>query len=205
MSLLQRPSRLRWVTWTVFVLLLVVVLGFASGDRVEEIGCIVAAGWIILSNRSDRRTPRSWILAAAGLCLFLLILGEVRNSLPSQSLDATTLRSAFQRSLDLIPDGSFSRMRPSTNGDAALTFCVVIGLVDTSVLTIDYGETFLKYLDMTLPRFMNEDRPVELQVLLQRLSMTARRSVCSCGTILGGWSVRNPCRFRLVRADDWIA
>jgi hypothetical protein len=44
--------------------------------------------------------------------------------------------------------------------------------VDTEVLHIDYGKTFLQYLDMTLPRFINVDRPVELQVLLQRLSLT---------------------------------
>lgn len=172
MSLLQRPSRVRWVIWGSFVLVLIVVLGFASGDRVEEVGCIVAAGWLILSSRRNHRTPKTWILGAVGLCLFLLVLGEIRNSLPSEPLDASSLRSALQRSLDLVPDGQFSRMKPSTNGDAALTFCVVVGLVDTGVLRIDYGETFLKYLDMTLPRFMNEDRPVELQVLLQRLSLT---------------------------------
>lgn len=172
MALLQRPSRLRWVVWGSVVLVLIVVLGFASGDRVEEVGCIVAAGWLILSNRPDHRTPKTWILAAVGLCLFLLVLGEIRSALPSQPLEVSSLGSALERSLDLIPSGQVGRMRPSTNGDAALTFCVVIGLVDTEVLHIDYGETFLKYLDMTLPRFMNSDRPVELQVLLQRLSLT---------------------------------
>lgn len=172
MSLLQRPSRTRWVVWCTFVSVLVVVLGFASGDRVEEVGCIVAASWLILSNRPDHRTPKTWILAAAGLCIFLLVLGEIRSSLPNQPLEASSLRSALARSLDLIPNGQSGQMRPTTNGDAALTFCVVIGLVDTEVLHIDYGKTFLQYLDMTLPRFINVDRPVELQVLLQRLSLT---------------------------------
>jgi hypothetical protein len=172
MALLQRPSRLRWVVWGIFVSVLIVVLGFASGDRVEEVGCIVAAGWLVLSNRTDHRTPKTWILAAVGLCLFLLVLGEIRSALPSQPLETSSLRSALDRSLDLIPSGQSGRMRPTTNGDAALTFCVVIGLVDTEVLHIDYGKTFLQYLDMTLPRFMNSDRPIELQVLLQRLSLT---------------------------------
>jgi hypothetical protein len=63
-------------------------------------------------------------------------------------------------------------MRPSTNGDIAATVCVVLGLVDTGVLEIDHGETFTKYLSMTLPRFLNPQRPIELQVLLQQLGMT---------------------------------
>lgn len=172
MTVLQRPSRLRWTVWGGFVLVLVVVLGFASGDRVEEVGCIVAAGWIVLSKRAQRRTPKKWILAGAGLCVFLLVLGEIRSTLPSEPLEVSSLGSALDRSLELIPNGAAGSMRPSTNGDAALTFCVVIGLVDTQVLHIDYGQTFLKYLDMTLPRFMNSDRPVELEVLLQRLSLT---------------------------------
>lgn len=172
MSVLQRSTRLRWSIWIGFFAVLVLVLGFASGDRVEEVGCIVAAGWLVLSVRADHRAPKSWILAAAGLCVFLLVLGEIRNSLPTQPLDASILESAVRRSLDLVPNGQLSRMKPSTNGDVALTFCVVIGLVDTGVLHIDNGETFFEYLDMTLPRFMNADRPEELQVLLQRLSQT---------------------------------
>lgn len=172
MTVLQRPTRLRWSVWAAAAAVVILVLGFASGDRVEEVGCLFAAGWLVLSNRPIRKTPRSWIVAAAVLCLFLLVLGEVRNTLPSQSVDASLLESALQRSLDLVPDGASSRMKPSTNGDAALTFCAVIGLVDTGVLNIDYGGTFLKYLNQTLPRFMNEDRPIELQVLLQRLWLT---------------------------------
>jgi hypothetical protein len=39
-------------------------------------------------------------------------------------------------------------------------------------LEIDHGETFVKYISMTLPRFFNRDRPIELQVFLQQLAMT---------------------------------
>jgi hypothetical protein len=172
MALLQRPTKIRWVVWITLLGVVVLVLGFASGDRVEEVGCLLAVGWLVLSARPVRRTPRTWIVCGIVSGVFLLFLGEVRNTFPSQPLDASLLWSAAKRSLEVFPSGESTQVKPSTNGDAALTFCVVIGLVDTGVLRIDHGETFLNYLDMTLPRFMNADRPEELQVLLQRLSMT---------------------------------
>ena len=85
----------------------------------------------------------------------MLVLGEVRSTLPSQSVRHGIYFSATRRAFQIIPDSDTLRMRPSTNGDIAVTLCVVIGMIDTQLLTVDYGETFWKYLEMTLPRFLN--------------------------------------------------
>jgi hypothetical protein len=171
-ALLQRPVWHRWIFWSGLTGTVVVVLGFASGNRVEEIGCLLAIGWLLLSDRPGRRTPKAWIVLAAGLCVFMLVLGEVRNVFPSEQVDKSYLLDAAQRALQVVPQQDTMRMKPSTSGDIALTLCVVIGLVDTGGLQIDYGNTFLKYVDMTLPRFLNATRPVELQVFLQQHAMT---------------------------------
>lgn len=172
MALFQRPTRWRWTLWGVLLCLLVLVLGFASGSRVEEIGCLIGVGWLILQRRKIKSVPKAWIVGAVALCIFMLILGEVRSELPNRPLNGALLADATERALQLVPKPETLRMKPSTNGDIALTLCVVIGLVETGVLEIDHGDTFLKYADMTLPRFLNPGRPVELQVFLEGLALT---------------------------------
>jgi hypothetical protein len=172
MALFQRATRPRWIVWGILLAVLVVVLGFASGSRVEEIGCLLGVGWLILQRRKSKVVPRAWIVSAAALCIFMLVLGEVRSELPNSPLSISQLGDATQRALQLVPQQDTLRMKPSTNGDIALTLCVVIGLVETGVLEIDHGDTFLKYADMTLPRFLNPGRPVDLQVFLEGLALT---------------------------------
>jgi hypothetical protein len=172
MALLQRPTRSRWIVWGTLLALLVFVLGFASGSRVEEIGCLLTVGWLVLQDRGAKSVPKTWIAVAAALCVFMLVLGEVRNEVVNSPLTTSSLTDATQRAFQLVPQTDTLRMKPSTNGDIALTLCAVIGLVETGVLEIDHGDTFLKYVDMTLPRFLNPGRPVELQVFLQRLALT---------------------------------
>ena len=173
MALLQRPTRSRWIGWGFLLAVLVLALGFASGSRVEEIGCLLGVAWLILQRRTAKTVPKAWIAIAVALCLFMLVLGEVRNEVPNRPLSGSLLVEATQRALQLVPQSDTLRMKPSTNGDIALTLCVVIGLVETGVLEIDHGDTFLKYVDMTLPRFLNPGRPVELQVFLERLALTS--------------------------------
>jgi len=173
MALLQRPTRSRWMLWGALFGVLVIVLGFATGSRVEEIGCFLGVGWLILQRRETKTMPKTWVAIGVVLCLFMLVLGEVRNELTNQPLSASLLEDAAQRAIQLVPQPDTLRMKPSTNGDIALTLCVAIGLVETGVLEIDHGDTFLKYADMTLPRFMNPGRPDELQVFLERLALTS--------------------------------
>jgi hypothetical protein len=173
LTLLQKRTAWRWILWGTFLAVLVFVLGFASGNRVEEIGCLLGTAWLILDHRKSRTVPKAWICLAVALCVFMLILGEVRDEFPKGQVNASVLVDAAQHALQIVPRADTLRMKPSTNGDIALTLCVVIGLVETGVLEIDYGQTFFKYLDMTLPRFLNPGRPVELQVLLRRLAMTS--------------------------------
>jgi hypothetical protein len=171
-ALLQNPTRIRKIVWGALFLLCVVVLGFASGSRVEELGCLMAVGWILLTHRGSRRLPKRWIVVGACLAYAMLVLGEVRSVLSSHSLNSGLLIDASRRAVDIFPANETLTMKPSTNGDIAATLCVVIGLVETGILQVDYGETFVKYIWMTLPRFLNPDRPVELQVFLQQLAMT---------------------------------
>jgi hypothetical protein len=171
-SLLQRPNRFRRVILVVLLTVVISILGFASGNRVEELGCLLGIGWVVQSRKAIKSIPKGWIATAVLLGLFMLLLGEVRSALPSQKVDADFLLDATKKAFQLVPDSDTLRMKSSTNGDIAVTLCVVIGMIDTGVLEIDRGETFLKYLEMTLPRFMNPNRPVELQVLLQKLAMT---------------------------------
>jgi hypothetical protein len=172
LSLLQHATLLRKVFWTSLLALVVLVLGFASGNRVEELGCLLGVGWVFQYRQPLRRFPRRGIAIGVVLALAMLLLGEIRSVLPFQSLDSTLLIDATRRAFQIIPQSDTLKMKPSTNGDIAATLCVVIGLVDTGVLEFDHGETFLKYISMTLPRFLNPDRPVELQVFLLQLAMT---------------------------------
>ena len=172
LSVLQRPTPFRKLVWGSLLAVVVIVLGFASGNRVEELGCLLGVGWVLQNRQPGRRIPKRGITIAAAILLAMLVLGEIRSVLPFQSLDSALFADASRRALQIIPQSDTLRMKPSTNGDIAATLCVVIGLVDTGVLEIDHGETFVKYLSMTLPRFLNPERPVELQVFLQQLAMT---------------------------------
>jgi hypothetical protein len=171
-SFFERPTRLRKITLVVLFTTVISILGFASGNRVEELGCLFGIGWVIQSRRATKKMPRAWTAPAIFLGLFMLLLGEVRSVLPSQKVDTQFLIDALQSVLRVVPDNETLRMKPSTNGDIAVTLCVVIGMIDTGVLSVDHGATFWKYLEMTLPRFINPDRPVELQVFLQKLAKT---------------------------------
>jgi hypothetical protein len=171
-SLFERPSPLRKLTLVLLLTVAISVVGFASGNRVEELGCLLGIGWVIQSRKPVKKVPKSWTAPALFLGFFMLVLGEVRSLLPSQKVDAQFLLDATQKVFQVVPDSDTLRMKPSTNGDIAVTLCAVIGMIETGVLDIDHGETFWKYLYMTLPRFMNQSRPVELQVFLQKLAMT---------------------------------
>ncbi|HEV3333079.1 MAG TPA: hypothetical protein VG096_18960 [Bryobacteraceae bacterium] len=171
-ALLQRPTAWRKIFWGVSLAAEVLILGFAVGNRVEELGCLLAVGWLFQDHQPGRHFPKRGVAAAVFLIFVMLVLGEIRNILPSEPFNTTLLLDATRRALQIIPQSDTLKMRPSTNGDIAATICVVIGLVDTGVLEIDHGETFAKYGSMTLPRFLNPQRPTELQVLLQQLGMT---------------------------------
>jgi hypothetical protein len=172
LSLLQRPTPLRKVFWASLLAVAILVLGFASGNRVEELGCLLGVGWVFQNCQPSRRFPKRGIAIAIVLALVMLVLGEIRNALPFQPLDSGLLVDATRRAFQIFPRSDTFKMKPSTNGDIATTLCVVIGLIDTGVLEVDHGETFVKYISMTLPRFFNRDRPIELQVFLQQLAMT---------------------------------
>ena len=172
LSLLQGATMLRKILWAGVLALVVFVLGFASGNRVEELGCLLGVGWILQNRQPGRKFPKRGIVVAVALALAMLVLGEIRSVLPFQSLDSSFLVDATRRAFQIIPQSDTLKMKTSTNGDIAATLCVVIGLVDTGVLEIDHGETFAKYISMTLPRFLNPDRPTELQVFLLQLAMT---------------------------------
>jgi len=189
LSLLQGPTVLRKILWAGAITLVVLVLGFASGNRVEELGCLLGVGWILQNRQPDRKFPKRGIVVAVAVALAMLVLGEIRSVLPFQSLDSSFLLDATREALQIIPQSDTLKMKTSTNGDIAATLCVVIGLVDTGVLEIDHGETFVKYISMTLPRFLNPGRPTELQVFLLQLAMTGGGLFILAEPYLAGGSV----------------
>ncbi len=167
----QRPTRLRYL----IVLTLSVLLGiggFGSGNRVEELGFLLGMAWVLHGLNPFKKLPAWWPAGVATLCVFMLMLGELRGSLADKGLGVSSLLEATRNSLQVFPDSETLRMKPTNNGDIALTLCVVIGLVETNVFEIDSGETFLRYARMTLPRSLNADRPEQLQVTLSRMGLT---------------------------------
>jgi hypothetical protein len=171
-SCVQQPNRLKKVVVGLLLLTLLGLSGFGSGNRVEELGCLLGAAWVIHGTRPFKAVPKLWILGGIVLCVFMLALGELRGSLASSELSLEAVGDALLSGRQLVPDAETLHMRPSTNGDVAVTLCVVIGLTETHIMEVDNGDTFFKYARMTLPRFLNADRPDELQVILSRLGLT---------------------------------
>src|SRR5262249_26262647 len=123
-ALVQRVTPLRKVSWTAMLLVAVLVLGFASGNRVEELGCILGVGWVIQNQQRYRRFPKRGVMIAAFLVLAMLVLGEIRSVLPSHALDPALITDAFRRALQIFPKSDTLQMKPTTNGDIATTLCV---------------------------------------------------------------------------------
>jgi hypothetical protein len=104
----------------------------------------------------------------APLVVGLILLGELRNTF-STSGDAL---GGVGNGMALVPFADTVMGRPSTNGDAAVTLCATIGVVLDGRLDFDYGMRYFRYFQMTLPRFLNRDRPMEMASELQQYSET---------------------------------
>lgn len=166
-----------------------IAFGFISGTRLEQVGCLLGIGYVIQCQRAERKLPKRWIIAGAAFAVSMLILGEARGLLSSRGLNTELLIDATTRAFQLRPTEETLQMKPSNNGDIAVTLCAVIGLIDGGILQVDNGETFWRYLQMTLPRFANPNRPIELQVLLRDGGRTGGGLFILAEPLLAGGSI----------------
>lgn len=166
-------SRGATVLFYSFFVISLLLVGFGAGNRVEEMGCIMAAAWLLQIRRPTFETPRAWIVSGIVFTLILLVLGEVRNEIPTMLAEGRfDLTEMVGKTFSGFDGKSTGTMKPTTNGDVALTLCATIGLVDSGAIPHDYGLVFAQYLNMTLPRFVNPNRPLEFQNQLRLLTPT---------------------------------
>jgi hypothetical protein len=164
----RRPVPRRALVLIICTAVGLILPGFAAGNRVEELGGILAIVWIIQKPRRRPFAVRQVLLVTAPLVVGLILLGEIRNTF-STTGDAL---SGVSSGMALVPFGDTVMGRPSTNGDAAVTLCTTIGVVLDGRLDFDYGLRYFRYLQMTLPRFLNKNRPMEMATELQQYSET---------------------------------
>ena len=187
-SMVGRPTLFKKVALsTLFVIGL--AFGFMGGTRLEQAGCLLGAGYVIQTQTKNQRIPKKWLVIGVVLIVSMLVLGEIRSVLSTNGLSVPLIVDATGRAFQVTATPDTLQMRASNNGDIAVTLCAVIGLIETGALHIDYGETFWNYIRMTLPRFANPNRPVELQVLLQNGGRTGGGLFILSEPLLAGGSV----------------
>lgn len=154
--------------------------GLSIGNRVEELGFIAALAWMIQARFFQGKTPKSWIPAGGALFLVFLLVGEYRNVVQDTTVDRSLWETASEVLLRMVPTGGVQSMKPTTNGDAAITLCAAVGMQETGVLSRDHGLVYLRYAEMTLPKMVNPNRPMQSASYIQTLTSTG-----------GGWLFLN--------------
>ena len=158
-----KPTRGRAIVVGVVSGFLIIGAGLLGGNRVEEIGYILAAAGILSFTRRLKRIPKQWVMLGITLLTILIVTGIVRGVLPELLQGAVPPDVISDTVRTALPTEDDRYIQLGTAGDVTGTMCVVVGMLESGVFQHDGGVVFVNYLRQTLPAVLYPGRPRQLQ------------------------------------------